>query len=352
MLVLDHGASLLRFGSPDSTPKTAHNCVTKSKCTPFVFAPSSLVGLSEVYRPMQQGVLVNVELERKIWQRVFKGTDCSETDLLLALPPFTPTSVLQSVDQMVFEDFKFRSYRRVHSYLVETGLHLDLGFSGCTVLPSFNGKLLNYAVQRIGVGGKLLTNFMKEKISFRNFDMTDETWLVDHIKQSACYISLDFERELSEYQTDRRRACRYALPDRDDYGRLAGRDEESGQTLTLDNLRIAVPELLFKPSDVGLPQAGLAEAMVYCVERTPALIAQDLLSNIVISGGSAGFPNLKERLDLELQALLPQHTQFKTTLASEYFNSARSTIIGSSLASELRRPSFPSAITQSVEGTT
>lgn len=201
MLALDHGASLLRYGPPDSaTPMSAHNCVAKSKRTPFVFAPASLNGLSEIYRPMQQGVIVNFELERKIWQRVFKGVDCSETDLLVAIPPYTPVSMLQNLDHMVFEDFKFRSYRRFHACSVDTGLYLDLGFSGCSILPVFQGNLLKYAVQRLGVGGKLLTNFMKEKISFRHFDMTDETWLVDHIKQQACYISLDFERELASFQ--------------------------------------------------------------------------------------------------------------------------------------------------------
>jgi actin-related protein 6 len=199
-LLLDHGASLLRFGTPDSQPSSAYNCVAKSKRSPFVFGPTSLAGLSEVYRPVQQGVIVNFELQRKVWQKVLNAVDCSQTDLLLAVSPYTPASVLQSLDQMVFEDFKFRSYRRVKACPVQTGLYLDLGFSSCSVLPVVGGNLLNYAVQRVGVGGKLLTNFMKERISFRHFDMTEETWLVDHIKQTACYVSLDFETELAAYK--------------------------------------------------------------------------------------------------------------------------------------------------------
>jgi actin-related protein 6 len=66
--------------------------------------------------------------------------------------------------------------------------------------------------------------------------------------------------------------------------------------LTLDNLRIAVPELIFRPSDAGLTQSGLAEAVVNCIEKVPKAVAPLLLNNIVLTGGTAQLPNLLQRL--------------------------------------------------------
>lgn len=58
----------------------------------------------------------------------------------------------------------------------------------------------NYAVVRCNVGGKLITNYMKEQISYRFFNMTEETWLVSHIREQACHVSLDFLKELRDIQ--------------------------------------------------------------------------------------------------------------------------------------------------------
>ena len=49
---------------------------------------------------------------------------------------------------------------------------------------------------RIDVGGKLLTNHLKELVSFRQWNMMDETYVVNDIKEACCYVSLDFARDL------------------------------------------------------------------------------------------------------------------------------------------------------------
>lgn len=42
------------------------------------------------------------------------------------------------------------------------GIVVDVGYSGTHIVPIFGGRVLNYAVRRIDVGGKALTNYMKE----------------------------------------------------------------------------------------------------------------------------------------------------------------------------------------------
>jgi actin-related protein len=49
---------------------------------------------------------------------------------------------------------------------------------------------------RLDVGGKLLTNQLKELVSFRQWNMMDETYIMNHVKESCCYVSADFKKDL------------------------------------------------------------------------------------------------------------------------------------------------------------
>ena len=49
---------------------------------------------------------------------------------------------------------------------------------------------------RLDVGGKLLTNQMKELVSFRQWNMMDETYIMNEVKEACCYVSLNFAQDL------------------------------------------------------------------------------------------------------------------------------------------------------------
>ena len=44
---------------------------------------------------------------------------------------------------------------------------MSAGFSSTTVVPMCDGRMLTAAVRRINVGGKALTNYFKELVSYR-----------------------------------------------------------------------------------------------------------------------------------------------------------------------------------------
>ena len=86
--------------------------------------------------------------------------------------------------QMVFEEFRFPSYLPMssaelcmRSFAAQQpdipansalcGLIIDCGFSATHVAPVFDGNVLLSGVKRINVGGKALTNYLKELVSFR-----------------------------------------------------------------------------------------------------------------------------------------------------------------------------------------
>ena len=183
--------------------------------------------------------------------------DPSEYSLVVTAPLFAPTVVNGSMDEVVFEELQFQSYARVSaaetcvmsysehcehefqksraetkiddcgtstfykraqqemngpgspimSFPVEdegqlrfsTSLcHLvvDSGFSFTHVLPVIDGRIYKPGVRRVDVGGKLLTNYLKDIVSFRQWNVMDDTPVINELKEGLCYCSMEFGNDL------------------------------------------------------------------------------------------------------------------------------------------------------------
>lgn len=154
----------------------------------------------------------------------------------------------------------------------------------------------------------------------RTYNMMEEPYLINQVKESVCYISTDFSSDLEKCKSLKNSAnpivVDYVLPDYNSgkgghrrphvpkkSGPATGRDDE--QVMVLGNERFTVPELLFSPSDVGLKQAGIAEATMQSLENIPERYRNLLLANIVVVGGNANIPGFLERFEAELRPLAP-----------------------------------------------
>jgi actin-related protein 6 len=65
----------------------------------------------------------------------------------------------------------------------------------------------------MNIGGKVLTNYLKETVSFRYYNMMEETYLMNDIKEALCYVSRDFKSELRIAKSGTTLSQRYVLPD-------------------------------------------------------------------------------------------------------------------------------------------
>lgn len=106
----------------------------------------------------------------------------------------------------------------------------------------------------------------------------DETYIMNDVKESCCYVSVDFKKDLELSRYVMRVSCsirpdlvvdsqnpninpiiqEYVLPDfsTNRRGRIRKPDEileDSHQVLYMNNERFAVPEILFRPDDIGEP---------------------------------------------------------------------------------------------------
>ena len=69
----------------------------------------------------------------------------------------------------------------------------------------------------------------------------------------------------------------------------------NGQVITIGTERLRSPDILFKPSLIGLEQDGLHRVSFEGVVECDVDIRKDLYTNIVISDGSTMFQGIAER---------------------------------------------------------
>ena len=283
--------------------------------------------------PFQKGYLVNWDIQRQIWDYVF-GEEVLNIKpqgvcLTITEPLFNFTSIQETLNEILFEEYKFKSvlhipapllaffnYEHLHGN-IKCAVIVDTGYSFSHIVPVYRGKVVLEGVLRIDVGGKLLTNHLKEVVSYRQLHVLDETYVMNQVKEDACYVAPDFnaEMEISQRAKLNTVQCEYVLPNFN--GRRRGYLKEvpgecnsqqqsiEEQSLKMSNERISIPEILFNPSNVGIAQMGIAEAVVHSISLTPTEMHQHLYSNIVLTGGNCNFKGFKSRIEDDVRKLCP-----------------------------------------------
>jgi actin-related protein 6 len=279
--------------------------------------------------PFQKGYLINWDIQRQVWDYVFGDgvldVNPSEQEIIFAEPIFNFPSIQDTLNEIFFEEYKFQSLLRLPSPTFSAlnyaqnhpdslcSLIVDSGYSFTHIVPFYRNKIMPEAIFRIDVGGKLLTNQLKEIISYRQLHVLDETYVMNQVKEDACYVSQGFVKDMVLTQKSKGvTACDYVLPDFTNRRRGFIRESASTQQQTteeqclrLSNERIAIPEVLFHPSDIGIEQMGVVEAIHHAVCLTPSEMHPHLYSNIVLTGGNVLFPGFSKRVESDIRKICP-----------------------------------------------
>ena len=399
IVVLDNGAGKLKaglFGGSQTTMQIKH-----SNCTARVAKQMNVAGLTadevdsylngsllQYTRPFERGYLTNWSCESDVWNRVFgrHGLNIKPTESILVVTdaPFTPEPLQNDMNEVIFEEFEFQQCLRrpsawfsAYEFANDPPLLsvtassssssssssratyptcctvVDSGFSCTHVMPFIHGTCQKPSVKRISVGGKLLTNYLKELVSYRQWNMMDEFKIMNQVKEELCYVSKDFSSDLiasnkrkgkgiinahgsltaatissnqpsmdgcmdidpstvsGENMRQQRLKRFFVLPDYQKImrGFVKPDDEEENmeveeQLLAMETERFSVPEVLFNPSDVGINQAGVAEATAQCLSLLSPVEASMASNNIVLTGGNVMFPQFRQRFISELRPLV------------------------------------------------
>ncbi|KAF6117226.1 actin related protein 6 [Phyllostomus discolor] len=220
--------------------------------------------------------------------------DFLDTNIIITEPYFNFTSIQESMNEILFEEYQFQAVLRVnagalsaHRYFRDNPSELcciivDSGYSFTHIVPYCRSKKKKEAIIRINVGGKLLTNHLKEIISYRQLHVMDETHVINQVKEDVCYVSQDFYKDMDIAKLkgeENTVMIDYVLPDFSTIKKgfckpreemvLSGKYKSGEQILRLTNERFAVPEILFNPSDIGIQEMGIPEAIVYSIQNLP-----------------------------------------------------------------------------------
>lgn len=383
-LVLDNGAHTIKAGFSSHIATKDVNTEGDCQVIPNVIARSARdkrtyigpelhdcadFGELAYRRPVEKGYIVNWEGEKAIWERSFFGRDAGlrcdpeATNLILTEAPNAPAALQRNADEMVFEEFGFASYYRtiapaLNAYApspfpstakspagtpIECLLVVDAGHSHTTVTPLYQGRPFHSAIRRLEIGGKALTNQLKELIS-RTFDVHREDHIVSEIKEDVCYVSQTFNEDLEKVWKGGRYDARerdasivvdYVLPDYETIKRgiprphdpkvnlrnsALGIGTEGGRRehiLTIGNERFVVPELLFSPSDIGMQQQGVCGTILQSLDALPAGLKQAYLANILVTGGTGNLPGFVERLEADLRSLVDSELVVRVAKAAD-----------------------------------
>uniref|UniRef100_A0A093VCV4 Actin-like protein ARP6 n=1 Tax=Talaromyces marneffei PM1 TaxID=1077442 RepID=A0A093VCV4_TALMA len=350
--IIDNGAYTIKAGyAPSSTTQneddalsacvTIPNALVKTRDNRVFVGAQLSTHISDwneavFRRPVEKGYIVNWEAQKEIWEQAFfderaarnkeaRIADPAETTLILADTPNGLPALQRNADEMVMEEWGFGGYARV--------VVIDSGYSHTIVTPVYKGQPLQRAIRRLDLGGKHLTNYIKEMVSMRQYNMVDETHIMNDVKEAVCYVSSDFKADMEQVWKAKKARGQsqasaegivvdYVLPDptANKKGFVRSHDPLSNAKkrkslmsgsgdlatedfLVLGNERFTVPEILFNPLDIGMRQAGIPEIVLESLSVVPTGLHPAFLANILVVGGNALIPGFIDRLEMEIRQL-------------------------------------------------
>ncbi|KAL4915185.1 actin family [Aspergillus aurantiobrunneus] len=384
--IIDNGAYTMKAGyAPESSlpdnEETAllactavPNAITKTRGNRIYVGAqigTNVTDCNEILfrRPVEKGYTVNWEAQKEIWESSFFDektarpkdlhiADPEDVTVIFAEAPNALPTLQKNADEIIMEEWGFGGYLRcvgpslnswneVQSLFGDPGLQqsgsavyptecllvVDSGYSHTVVTPVYKGQPLQRGIRRLDLGGKHLTNYLKELVSIRQYNMVDETYIMNEVKESVCFVSNDFGGDLERtWKGNRKReqpdpgesvVVEYVLPDPNGGRRgfmrphdpllgskkrkavLSGASAEqlSEDVLVLGNERFTVPEILFTPSDIGMKSAGIPDIILQSLSVLPTGLHPAFLANVLVVGGNSLIPGFMERLETELRQI-------------------------------------------------
>ncbi|XP_071791949.1 actin-related protein 6-like [Asterias amurensis] len=343
-IVIDNGAYQVKIGlNSDEKPRLVPNCIMKAKNERRKTYIGSQIDdckdLSGIFYvlPFQKGYLVNWDVQRQVWEHTFGkdalNLECEETNVVFAEPYFDFSSIQEALNEIFFEEYNFKAILRTNAGTLSAYknrqdkpeelccLLVDSGYSFTHLAPYYNGKKVGSAIRRMNIGGKVLTNHLKEIISYRQLHVMDETYVMNQVKEDVCFVSQNFYGDMKTAKLrggDNSIVRDYILPDFSHTKRGYLKDSNTKvktheQTVRMNNERFAVPEILFHPSDISIQEQGLSEAIVHVINNCPADMRPHLFKNILLTGGNAMFPGYKERVESDVRSMAPAQYEVSVT---------------------------------------
>ena len=218
---------------------------------------------------------------------------------LIIITPFYKSELeKKKLQEVFFNSFNFpyilflpESQAVLSTLQKSSGIIVNIGESYTSISSIFHGFTNLMARDMFPITGKKITSYLL-KLILSKISSSKNTYLDKKIakeikeKLSLCVVDpLEEKRRVKEGLTK--------------YDRIV--DLPDGSKLKLNSERFLLSEPLFDPNIIHIDYMGLAEAISKVVMSWDRENWEELLSNVILSGGSSLMVGLSERIELELR---------------------------------------------------
>ncbi len=225
-LVIDNGTGFMKAGmAGDDAPKTIFPSVVgipylegihgaqDKKCYVGDEAKERKGVLTLKY-PLEHGIIKDWDLMQKIWRSLYFDElklQPKEHYALLTEAALNPKQNREKITEIFFEDLEVPGFFICTQAILAlyaggrtTGLVCDSGDGVTHLVIVYDGFSVKHATRRINLAGRNLTDYMCKHLAEYgyNFQTTGEQVIAQEIKEQKCYVPLDYEEELKEFETD------------------------------------------------------------------------------------------------------------------------------------------------------
>jgi len=281
--------------------------------------------------PIDHGVVFHWEDLETVWHHALARLEAlpGQHPVLLTEAPLNPKANRELMVVELFEQFDVPAVHVAVSGALSlyatgsrSGTVLESGDGTSHVVPIFDDYVVPHAVQRLDMGGRDLTahlaRLLREERGYRLAPATERR-AASEVKERLCYVAESFQAELEASAEDPAQERSYELPD-------------GSAVIAAGSERFRCPEALFQPGLLGRESRGVHEMAFQAITACDVDVQRALSSNVVLSGGSALFQGMRERMLRELAALLPPTAPLRVSLPPEPRHAA---FVGGSILASL-----------------
>jgi len=175
--------------------------------------------------PIVDGIVTNWDAMKTFWTHAFYDqlrVSPEGQSVLVTDSPLNTTLNREKMAQIMFESFNVSAFYVAMQAVLSlyasgrvTGVAVDSGESYTHSVPVYEGIPLRHATQRTSIAGRRLTDYMCMNLRERGYFVgPTDRHCVEAVKESSCYIALEFEKELQcEIDPNYLTAKTYQLPD-------------------------------------------------------------------------------------------------------------------------------------------